>query len=145
MTFLDSIRAMADGARSIAGPSGLGVRLNQLTVRTRTWQGGRLGLGPTADVDLVLPQKYPVRHITAQEIFSSGGKYEAGDIAVDHVTPNTGDGTVGFTADQLNPTVTSNAVEIIYIITGAHPGEYTLIDIQNYRVVSTRLVLRRRA
>ncbi len=137
-----SLLAMIDAARSIAGPDGLDLRTNFLTIRTRTWSGSVIGDGTPTDSDLVLPKHYPVRYVTAAEIAVSGGQYEIGDIAVNHITPSNGAG-VGFTPTQLKPLVTEDNVELIYLITGAHAGEYVIRTLETYRPFSYRLVLSR--
>lgn len=133
---------MVDAARSIAGPFGLDIRTNRLTIRTRTWSGSVLGDGTVTDSDLVLLGHYPVRLVTAAEITSSGGQYEIGDIAVNHITPSNGAG-VGYTPLQLKPLVTQDNVETIYVLTGSHGGEYALKTLETYRPFSYRLVLSR--
>lgn len=135
--------AAVEAARKLSGPTFADIRVNQLTVRTRTWSGTRLGLGTSTDSDLVLPPHYPIRYLTAQEVFSSAGSYEVGDILVDHVTPSDGNGT-GYTPEQLRPTITENNVEVIYLLTGTHAGEYRCMDLRTYRAFTTQLVLRRR-
>lgn len=143
MSFRTSFLKTVESIRRIAGPSGFDIRLSQITVRTRRWTG-RVGIPPYTDSDLVLPQSYPVRQITGQEAFSSGGKYETDDLLVNHVTPSDGNGT-GFSAEQLMPPVTTDDTEIIHILTGSHAGEYTCMDLRNFRPFTTQLVLRKRA
>jgi len=133
---------MVDRARSIAGPTGLDIRTNTLTIRTRTWSGSSLGEGTATDSDLVLAPHYPIRYITAAEVLSSGGQYEIGDLAVNHITPSNGAG-VGYTPAQLKPVVLTDNVEVIYLIVGAHGGEYVLKTLETYRPFSFRLVLSR--
>lgn len=142
MSFLDDARKLADQARAYASDL-TGIRTNSLTIRTRTWSGERLRQGDPTDVDLVLPARYPIRYLTSQEIFSADGRYETGDVLVRHITPSDGAGT-GYTPAQLNPTVTSNNVEIIYLLVGEHAGEYTLIECRTFKPFSYELVLRRR-
>lgn len=144
MSFRTSLLASIDRIRSISGPTGLDIRTNQLTIRTRTWSGSVLQEGTATDVDLVLPARYPIRLIKEAEIPASGGEYEAGDITVNHITPSNGAG-VGYTPAQLNPDVTEDNVEVRYIITGSHAGEYKLLDCQTFRPFSYKLVLRRRS
>ncbi len=143
MSFRTAILAAVEAARSISGPSGLDIRVNQLTIRTRTWSGRQLRDGTATDSDLVLPAHYPVRLLKAEEISSSGGEYEVGDISVGHITPFDGV-SVGYTPTQLKPHVTSDSVELIYIITGVHGGEYKVISCQTYRPFSYKLILRRK-
>lgn len=142
LSFRLSLLAMLDAARSIAGPAGLDIRTNFLTIRTRTWSGSVLGQGTVTDSDLVLKQHYPIRYVTTAEIDQSGGQYEVGDIAVNHITPSNGVG-VGYTPTQLKPVVTADNVELIYLITGAHEGEYAVKTLETYRPFSYRLVLSR--
>jgi hypothetical protein len=144
MSFRTAWLAAIDNIRAIAGPTGFDIRVNQLTIRRRTWSGGRISLGSATDVDLVLPARYPIRYLNAQELNSPAGSYEIGDILVDHITPSDGAGA-GYTQEQLTPTVTTNGVEIIYVITGTHAGEYTIVDCRTYRPFTSQLVLRRRA
>lgn len=138
--------AVADAFRSISGPSAFDIRRNQLTITTRTWTGpsGRVGDTSSSDSNLVLPAYYPIRFMTEQEVSQDAGRYEMGDVLVDHVTPSNGAG-VGFTPLQLNPDVTADNVEVIYTITGPLNGDYSLVDGQFHRPFSYRLVLRRRS
>ncbi len=142
MSFRINLLEMVDRARSIAGPLGLDIRTNVLTIRTRTWSGSVLGEGSPSDSDLVLNPWYPIRYVTAAEIDVSGGQYEIGDISVNHITPSNGAG-VGYTPTQLKPLVTADNVELIYLITGAHGGEYVIKTLETYRPFSYRLVLSR--
>ncbi len=142
LSFRLNLLAMVDAARSIAGPLGLDIRTNWLTIRTRTWSGSVLGDGTPTDSDLVLPKHYPIRYITAAEVLSSGGQYEIGDIAVNHITPSNGAG-VGYTPTQLKPLVTEDNVELIYLVTGEHGGEYVVKTLETFRPFSYRLVLSR--
>ncbi len=137
-----NLLAIIDQARQIAGPLGLDLRTNRLTIRTRTWSGNVLGEGTPTDVDLVLPGHYPIRYVSAAEILNSGGQYEIGDLAVDHITPSDGAG-VGYTPTELKPLVTADNVELIYLIVGAHAGEYVVKTLETYRPFSFRLVLSR--
>lgn len=143
MSLRTSLLAVVESARSLSGPTFADIRVNQVTIRTRTWSGSILRDGTATDSDLVLPPHYPVRLITEQELNASGGQYEVGDILVDHVTPSNGAG-VGYTPEDLRPVVTTDNVEIIYVITGPHAGEYGIIDLRTYRPFTYQLVLRRK-
>ncbi len=144
MSLRTSLLKVCEQFRTLSGPDFADIRVNSLTIRTRTWSGNRIGLGTTSDSDLVLPPHYPVRHLTAQEIFSSSGLYETGDIIVDHITPTDG-ASVGYSALQLRPVITSDNVEVLYVIEGTHAGIYRAIDIRTYRPFTSQLILRRRA
>jgi hypothetical protein len=105
-------------------------------------------LDAVTDSDLVLPMNYRIRQLDQREIAQSGGTYENGDIIVEHITPFDGV-SVGYTVQQLKPTVTSNAVEVIYLITtddpaGGHTGQYRLRELRSWKAFSFDLVLYRR-
>lgn len=134
--------SIVDAVRSIAGVDALDQRTHQLTIRTRTWSGARLKQGTATDVDLVLPQKFPVRVVNASEVSSSGGLLEMSDILVDHITPSNG-AAVGFTPLQLKPYITTHNVEVVYILSGPKAGEYGLIELRAYRPYTYQLILRR--
>ena len=143
MSLRTSLLAVVEAARKISGPTGVDIRVDQLTIRTRTWSGTRLRLGTDTDVDLVLPANYPIRLIASHEVHADVGRYEYGDILVNHITPSDGAG-VGYTPAQLKPAVTTDNVEILYIITGSHAGTYELVEARTYRPFTYQLVLRRR-
>ncbi len=75
--------ALADRARSLSGPGGVDIRTHQLTIRVRTWSGEIVREGTYTDSDLVLPQYYPIKHISQSEVEGSGGSYEVGDVLVE--------------------------------------------------------------
>lgn len=142
MSFRTDLLSIVDAVRGLNGPGGLDLRTNQLTVRKRTWSGTYVRDGSPTDVDLVLSKYYPVRHIREAEVNGSAGVYQTGDVLIDHITPFDG-GSVGYTRDQLNPTVTADNVEIIYLLTGSHPGEYSLVECRTFRPFTYQLILRR--
>jgi len=147
-TFRDGMVPVLDALRTIPGT--LGFRQYGLTVRTRTWQGGRRGVGVFVDSNLdIFPgktktgQSFKIRQITTKEIADSGGRYEAGDIMVERITPKVG--SVGYTEDQIAPNPADDGTEIIYVVTGAHSGEYARIELRSFRPQHYDLVLRRRS
>lgn len=143
MSLRTSLLKAVESARALSGPTFADIRVNQLTIRTRTWSGSYVGLGTPTDSDLVLPAHYPIRFISAHEINAAAGQYEMGDLLVDHITPSDGV-DVGYTPEQLRPTVTTNNVEIIYVITGPHAGEYSCAELRTFRPFTYQLVLRRK-
>ncbi len=142
MTLRTDLLPVVDELRALAGPSGFDVRTSQLTVRARTWAGGRRGLGPATDSDLVLPQIYKIREVKTQEIASSGGLFEMGDVLVGPITPTDVSGG-GFTAAQLAPDG-QTGTEIVYVITGDLAGEYSRVELNKSKPFSWFLTLRRR-
>lgn len=145
MGWLEDVRKLAEQARAHAYTVAP-VVTNQLTIRQRVWAGGRPGMVVEGfnDIDLVLPARYPVRHLTQQELNASAGRYEVGDILVDGISPSDGAGS-GYTPEQLAPTITTDDVELIYVITGDHAGEYSLVEARTFRAFTYQLVLRRRS
>jgi hypothetical protein len=128
-----------------SGAPGLDQVPSQLTIRTRTWSGGAIGLGTTSDSDLVLPKKYFIRQVTTREIANSGGRYEAGDLVMEGIVPNdVANPGVGFTESQLVPTVTAEGTEIIYFVTGQHSGEYERGYVDTAATYEYKLFLTRR-
>lgn len=133
---------VADTLRSLTGPDIFDIRTSQLTIRTRTYPDGRRSSQSAfIDSDLVLPQQYKVQQVKTSEIASSGGKYEIGDVKVGPITPR-GD-TLGFTELQLQPKPVDDGVEIQYILTGAHAGMYSRVELQSTKPFSYFLILRR--
>lgn len=138
---------VADILRGLSGPAVFDIRTTELTIRTRTYIGGRRSSESAyTDSDLVLPKIYRFRPLKTEEISASGGKYEIGDILVGPITPK-GD-TLGFTTDQLQPKPSTDGVDIIYLCTSdtgeGHPGEYSRVEFRSHKPFSYFLVLRRR-
>ncbi len=141
MSLRTSLLPVVEACRAIAGSTGLDIRTSQLTIRTRTWSGGRAGSGISTDSDLALPQRYKVSHLTAREVASSGGRYEMEDVRVGPITP--AGGGVGYTVDQLKP-AGADGVEILYVLSGAVAGEYAIVHLHTERPFRYEIVLRRR-
>ena len=142
MSLRTDMLPVAEAARAISGPTELDARTVQVTVRTRTWLGGRRGVpdgNNFNDVDLVLPQRYRVRLMKQEEISSSGGRFRAGDVRVGGITPKHATG--GFSPEDLKPVLVPGQ-ETIYLLTGAISGEYKLVNLQTDHIVSYFLVLR---
>lgn len=142
MTLRTDLLPIVDELRALAGPSGFDVRTSRLTVRTRTWAGGRRGLGPASDSDLDLAQIYKIREVSTREIASSGGLFEMGDIKVGPITPTDVSGG-GYTAAQLAPEG-QTGTEVIYVISGDLAGEYARVELNKSKPFSWYLTLRRR-
>jgi len=140
--------------RALAGPERFDIRIARVAVVTRTWSGGYREADPPTpgtpryvDVVLELPPFYDVVQLSTREIASSGGLYEMGDVKVGPITPRftRADGTIGgFSESDLKPTPTANGVEIIYMLIGAHAGEYQLVELRSLRPFGYDAVLRRR-
>jgi hypothetical protein len=116
VSFRQVVLAALANIRPILGPTGLDIRVTAVTVRTRTWTGGRRGLGSAVDVDLPIVPRPRVRKATLREVASSGGRISIDDVIVDHVQPAVNG--VGFTRAQIAPEPTTDGVEIIYVLVG---------------------------
>jgi len=141
VSFRTALLPVVDEIRSIAGPMGFDIRTSHLTIRTRVWSGGRAGLGSPHDEDIVLAPHYKVSQLSAREVASSGGRFELEDVRVGPITPKEGD--TGYSLSELAPDG-SDGVEILYILTGPHDGEYGLVQAIKSRPFRYELVLRRR-
>ncbi len=140
--------------RALAGPARFDIRTTRLAVVTRTWTGGCRDADPPTpatpryvDVVLDLPPIYEMKQLATRDIASSGGLYEMGDVKVGPITPRftRTDGTIGgFTEADLKPTPTANGIEVLYVLIGAHAGEYQLVELRSLRPFGYELVLRRR-
>lgn len=148
MSFRTIFCDVADILRGLTGPDIFDIRTAQLTIRTRTYIGGRRSSeGAFTDSDIVLPQIYKIRPLKTEEIASSGGKYEIGDLIVGPITPK-GD-NLGWDQSQLQPKPSVDGIDIIYVITdttpnATHSGEYSRVEFRSWRPFSVFLILRRR-
>lgn len=139
--------------RALTGPSRFDIRPTSLSIVTRRWTSGIVGVqsdDPStpaySDARLDLPATYKVRQVTTREIASSAGRYEAGDVKVGPLTPayTAADGsTGGVTEAQLKPDGEAGT-EIFYELSGAHAGEYALIALVSTAPFGWWLVLGRR-
>lgn len=151
MTTRDQWIKIADVTKNIKLPTQLDAAPQRLVIRTRTWSGQTVGEGTYTDSDLVLPQKFKVRNIIqdkvpGNEFVRSGGKYEMTDVVVSGITKRpTDDDTIGYTTEQLAPTVSAQNVEVIYILLGESPGTYSRLFLDSDRLLSHWLYLRQRA
>jgi len=130
----------ADLVRSIPGPEtlwnteGLGLRATELQIIQRSWSGKKGAKGSIAtDVPItIIPRPY-IENLGSDEIASSAGRFQTGDVKVSSLTPAY-DGYFGldhvvggYTPDDLKPKTTDNNADIIYKLVGPDPGEFALI------------------
>ncbi len=147
----DTWKKIADTAKNITLPSQLDARPSRLVIRTRIWPSGRIGVGTPTDSDLVIPQKFKVRSLlhdklAATTIAESGGKYQVGDVQVIGISKRPSDDpTVGYTPEQLHPTIAADNIEVLYLIFGGSEGLYSFIDLDSERILSHTLTLRLRS
>jgi hypothetical protein len=143
-----------DRLRALTGPSRFDIRPTSLSVVTRRWTSGAVGVEPDdpastayADTRLDLPAVYKVRQVSTREIASSGGRYEVGDVKVGPITPayTNADGSPGGVSEaQLKPAPIDGATEIVYQLVGAHAGEYALLGLVSTGPFGWWVVLGRR-
>jgi hypothetical protein len=142
-----------DRLRALTGPSRFDIRPTSLSVITRRWTSGKVGVEPPdpstppySDARLDLPAVYKARQVTTREMASSGGRYEAGDVRVGPITPAyvRADGTTGGVSEaQLKPDG-DDGTEVLYELVGAHAGEYALLGLVSTAPFGWWVVLGRR-
>lgn len=123
----------------------LGFRTSDVVIRTRTWIGPRSVDGAYNDEELALRNPRPrVRTLSTREIAASGGKYELGDLRIDKLTPHyAGPPAGGYTPAQLDPPVSSDDVEVRYVVSGAFAGEYAIESGNFDRALGYSIVIKR--
>jgi hypothetical protein len=142
-----------DRLRAKTGPNGFDIRPTALTVVTRRWTSGTVGVDPEdlgtpgfTDSRLELPAVYKVRQVTTREIASSGGRYETGSVRVGPITPSyaAASGAQGGVSEaQLKPAGDAGT-EVVYVLSGAHAGEYALVGLESSAPFGWWIVLSRR-
>jgi hypothetical protein len=103
-TLRQALLPVADTIRALAGPTALDIRVYTITVRTRVWSGGEVGLGAPADSDLSIVPLPKVRPVASSR-----------DLLVGPMTPTYGTG--GYTPAQLNPSDVAGT-EFYYVVLG---------------------------
>jgi hypothetical protein len=143
MTVRDNVLVPLDAARAII--AGLGLRRYAVTVRVRTWSGGRPGAGAATNADLALSPTPRVRTLAPREVAASGGTYEEGDYRVDKITPAfSGPPSGGYTPAQLNPE--PGADQDVVVLLGGDDGAKvcTLVGAPADRAFGYELIVRPR-
>lgn len=148
MSLRSSALKTANRLRALASSPAIDIYTTSVTIRTRTWTGGRIGAdGGKVDDDLLLTPRPRVREIAQREITGSGGRYQAGDVRVGPITPaHPNNPGAGYTQEQLAPVLTTQqrGVEIIYVLEGGITGEYMRVDLETDRAFRYTLILRRK-
>ncbi|MGH7297623.1 MAG: hypothetical protein ACRELB_21980 [Polyangiaceae bacterium] len=154
MTLRTRMLPVFDRLRALTGPSRFDIRPTSLSVVTRRWTSGTVGVEPDdatavpySDTRLDLPAVYKVRQVSTREIASSGGRFETGDVKVGPITPayTNADGSPGGVSEaQLRPIPADSATEIVYELVGAHAGQYSLVALVTTAPFGWWVVLGRR-
>lgn len=120
----------------------LGLRTNELRIEVRTWSGppgGRTSvIASTTSVTITPPPR--IRTLSTNDVASSGGRYEDGDLRADKITPKFTGG--GYEPEDLRPVVDKNQ-EVVYVIEGPNGGDYHLVGTETARNFGYALVLRK--
>lgn len=126
----------------------LGFRTNAVSLVTRTWTKDAVvvapGTGGATMTESAPTALYPiprVRAMSEEDVASSGGKYQQGDLRVDRLSPKHASG--GYDPEDLRPTVARH-VELVYLVTGPNEGEFELVDLETTHNFEYVLTLRRR-
>lgn len=121
----------------------LGFRTNTVSMVVRQWTGepGATGSTFTDSTPLDLYPIPRVRALSQDDVESSGGLYQMGDLRVDRLSPKHASG--GYDPEDLRPAVDENA-QIIYLVTGPNAGEFDLVDLETTHNFEYVLTLRRR-
>jgi hypothetical protein len=147
-TARESVLAAVNAARTAINVPEVGLRPTAVTLRTRTWSGGRNGVGSATDVDLPITPTPRVRSLSAREVVASAGRYSPGDIAIEEITPAypaTAFGPAGgYTVAQLTSFRSANGVEVFLVLSGQLNGEFAITSFDNTQVTSYRLIARQR-
>lgn len=143
MSVRERMKALADRVRQLPASPAWDERPTSVTVRSKTYLGGRIGAeGPTDIVDLLLSPTPRVREVNQHDITGSAGRYVAGDVRVGPITPAFTGG--GYTQAQLAPQPNAKGVQILYVLSGNISGEYDRVNLESDRSHSWFLVLRRK-
>ncbi len=154
MTLRTRMLPVFDRLRAKTGPTGFDIRPSRVSIITRRWTSGRVGVEPDdpnvpafLDTRFDLSHAYKVKQVTTREIASSGGRYETGNIRVGPITPayvSRNGSSGGISEAQLTPSATNAATEVVYVLSGAHAGEYALLALESTAPFGWWLVLARR-
>lgn len=141
---LDCVLACVEAALSCPAVAELNAT-TQITVRKTVWSGGAIGKGVEEHADLVLPMIFPVRQVSAREVGSSGGLFSAEDVLVSDLVPAYSAG--GYSALQLDPArglePGQRDTEVLYLLSGAIEGVYSLVRLDTSDPVAWTMLLRR--
>ncbi len=142
MSFVSDILPDVDSIRGITGEFGLCG--TTVTVRTRLWSGGQVGLGTSTDTDVLLRvggQNPKCRRVTYKQTVAGGGRYQEGDYRIGPMTPDGGGTTFAMIAP---PSVAGT--EVYYILVGSDtPAEgmpCTAVGIEGDHPIHSYLVVR---
>lgn len=118
MSIRDDLIPILDDIRRDVIDVAVGLRLDDVTVRRRTWSGRSLGQGAPADTDLVLDPRPKVHDPSPRARYAEPGRFEEGDQLVDKIS-------LTYTQAQLDGGTLAANEEL-----------YWLVNSQAFRVIS---------
>lgn len=132
-----SLIGVVDAGRQLTAD--LGFRQRTVILRTRTWNGGRVGAGSSSDVDVEILPRPKVAEPPARLVFDAPGQYESGDLIVSKISATLAE-------QDINPAAVAG-VEVIWLVTDAVNGrarEYKLVGAPKNLAFGFTVQLRRR-
>lgn len=132
MALRDELIDLVDDVRDEVIDGEVGLRLDSVVIRKRTWDGAEPGDGTPTDVDMELTPKPKVSRPPPKLIASSGGVYVEGDLWVRRISAT-------YTRAELTgePSGTS---EVFWLING---DPYRVVGEPDERFLEWRVHLRR--
>lgn len=154
--FVSIVRPYLDKARAVWGNTAtLNMRPWRVYAIKRTWSGARIGQGAKTDVVTEItcagaPPK--VKQLSDEDIVSSGGRYNQGDVRVGPLTPlyatSSGNGGVDLSTFMPSP-VSGVPSEVFFKVTGpgypAEGGFFKMLSNDGSFTTNYTFVLRQRA
>lgn len=135
----------------------MGLRRYTVYIRRETTSDGRGGRGTTVTrADTLLAEKPRVRDAGQQDVVTSGGKIQIGDMILDRITPENDAATVGTAVGTINPNPSAADEKVLIVLDGpgmpayvAGPppsggGEFTVVAAEEWGNFSLRYVIRPR-
>lgn len=119
MSIRSDLLSVVDELRAIPSSSDFDLRRYRVVLRTRTWAGGKPGLGAITDADTEILPRPKVRPLTPKEVADSGGSYQDGDFMVEKITPRyTSPTTGGWTPAMIHQRPASAAQDTAVMLIG---------------------------
>lgn len=133
MALRDELRDLVDEVREDIIDTEVGLRLFTVSTRLRTWSGSRPGAGTATDTDTVLSPKPKVIRLPLRVVESSGGRFEAGDLAITKLSAQLAD-------DALDGGTLAANEEWFILVDGA---PHRVVSKVEQRYLEKRIIVRR--
>lgn len=132
MTLRDDVIPVVDDARQLIDD--LGLRLDTVQTRRRSWSGGQPGSGTATNTDVAITPKPRVKDVPERWIHNAPGRYERGDKMVTRISAT-------YTRAQLTGGTLAAGEEFVWLIDSV---EYAVIGEPEEQAFEWRVQLRRR-